>query len=169
MASLQEAMQEYQRHLQKGIIQQAYRGLMDYFGKLRAHFTREHPEFGVSGSIYFGYMDMTYLPLFPEALKKRNLKIAIVFLHEAFRFEAWLSGGNRDVQEEYWKLIRERGWDEYSLSENPRTADSILEKILVKEPDFDDLDALTSQIVEETMGFLRDVEAFFLQHPLQEK
>jgi len=60
MASLQEAIREYHRQLERGIIQHAYRGLMNYFGKLRAHFKNKNPKYGVSGGICYGYMDMTY-------------------------------------------------------------------------------------------------------------
>ena len=98
MGTFQECMVEYKSQLAKGIIQQAYRGLMDYFSDLRTHFQKRFSETEVSGGVYFGYMDMTYFAVIPAFLKQRKLKIAIVFLHEAFRFEVWLSGYNRQVQ-----------------------------------------------------------------------
>ncbi len=77
MGSFPENMNEYRKQLQKGAIQQAYKGLMDYFMDLKAYFKNKYPDYYVSGSIYFGYMDMTYFSFFPESLKQRNLKIAV--------------------------------------------------------------------------------------------
>jgi hypothetical protein len=41
---------------------------------------------------------MTYFAVVPPSLKRRARKIAIVFNYEAFRFEAWLSATNRQLQ-----------------------------------------------------------------------
>jgi hypothetical protein len=148
-------MQEYRAQLQQGAIQQAYRGLMDYMQSLRLTFQKNHPEFTVSGNLYFGYMDMTYFAIIPPLFKERSLKIAVVFNHPAFRFEVWLSGVNRQVQEQVWKSIREAGWEQYPLVADPKSSDAILEHILIQEPDFSDLDLLTSQIERGTLEFIR--------------
>lgn len=87
MKPFSQSIDEYKKQLEKGAIQVAYRGLIQYMMDLRTHFMQKYPEYAVSGSIYYGYMDMTYFSVVPESLKKRNLKAAIVFLHEAFRFE----------------------------------------------------------------------------------
>jgi len=91
MKSFPEAVNQYRKQLKNGAIQQAYRGVMKYIMGLRTHFTKKYPAYAVSGSIYYGYMDMTYFSVFPKSIIDRKLKIAIVFLHEAFRFEVWLS------------------------------------------------------------------------------
>ena len=160
MASLHESMLEYRRQLGKGLIQQAYKGLMAYFMTLRAYLNRKYPDHVVSGSVYNGFMDMTYFSFFPASLGQRKLKIAIVFLHDAFRFEVWLAGVNKQVQSKYWGLIKNSGWDQYHLVATTRSADSILEHILVDDPDFRDLDALTEQIETGTLQFIQDVEDF---------
>ena len=103
---------------------------------------------------------MTYFSFFPKSFKRRNLKIAIVFIHDTFRFEVWLAGVNRDVQAKYWKLIKENDWNKYHISSNPRAVDYIVDHILVDEPDFSDLDTLTKQIERGTLDFIRDVEGF---------
>lgn len=64
---------------------------------LRIHFKNRYPNYSISG-LYQGYLDMTYFAIVPPALKQRDLKIAIVFNYDAFRFEAWLAGTNRQVQ-----------------------------------------------------------------------
>ena len=99
MDSFNANMQEYRRQLEKGSIKEAYRGLMNYFNTLRRHFEKKYPDHFVSGSIYQGYMDMTYFSFTPKTLLAKKLKIAIVYLHEEFRFEVWLIGYNKKIQE----------------------------------------------------------------------
>lgn len=162
MGSFQEYVYEYRKQLEKGAVQKAYKGLMEYIMDLRTYFKNKYPDYFVSGSIYYGYMDMTYFSFFPQSLKDRNLKVAIVFLHEAFRFEAWLAGTNKQVQTEYWKLFKESGWEQYHIVPTTKGADSIIEGILVGNPDFSDLNALTKQIEGETLRFIKDIEGFLL-------
>jgi len=164
MESFQESMNEYRKQLEKGAIQKAYKGLMEYVRDLRTHFRNKYPDYFVSGSIYCGYMDMTYFSFFPKSLKDRNLKVAIVFVHEAFRFEVWLAGFNKQVQQEYWKLFKESGWHQYHLVPTTKGVDSIVEHILVDGPDFSDLDGLTKQIESEILKFIGEVEGFLSKH-----
>lgn len=164
MGSFNKSMDEYKKQLKKGSIQNAYRGLMDYIMDLRTYFNIKYPDHFVPGNIYFGFMDMTYFSFTSRSLKDRNLKVAIVFVHEAFRFEAWLAGVNKNIQEKYWKMIRESGWDQYHLVPEVKGNDAILEHVLVADPDFGDLDALTSQIEKEILKFIEDVEDFLSAH-----
>lgn len=159
MGSFPESMKEYRKQLGKGAIQEAYKGLMEYMMDLRTHFQKKYPDHFVSGSIYYGYMDMTYFSFFPGSLKRRNLKVAIVFVHEAFRFEAWLAGANKQVQTKYWIMFKESDWKKYRVVSTTKGVDSILEHVLVEEPDFGDLDALTKQIESGTLKFIKDVES----------
>jgi len=158
MKSLQENMMEYRKQLKKGVIQKAYLGLMQYMLSLKNHFSTSFPDFAVAGSMYSGYMDMTYFAVVPKSLKDRELKIAIVFVYESFRFEVWLSGRNQQVMSKYWKIIKDRGWDKYTLADQGKWADSILEHVLVDNPDFSDLEALTRQIEQGTLKFIQNVE-----------
>ena len=160
MEPFHECMIEYRKQLEKGMIQEAYKGLMGYIMDLRTHFQKKYPDYVVSGSIYYGYMDMTYFSFFPQSLKQQGLKIAIVFIHEPFRFEVWLAGYNKPTQSKYWKLFKESGWNQYHLVSTTKGADSILEHVLVGDPDFSDLDTLTKQIETATLKFIEDVERF---------
>ncbi|MBM4432180.1 MAG: hypothetical protein FJ026_17800 [Chloroflexi bacterium] len=159
MESLQEYMNEYRRQLAQGAIQKAYRGLMEYIMALRTHWASRYPDDAVS-ALYLGYMDMTYFALFPPAIAARKLKVAIVFVHEAFRFEVWLVGKNRQVQAAYWKLFRDSGWGKYHIAQLAPGVDAIVEHVLVQDPDFGDLEALTAQIESGTLRFIGDVEGF---------
>lgn len=164
MGTFADAMKTYQEQLKVGDIQVAYRGLMDYILALRNHFQAGYPHYSVPGSIYFGYMDMTYFSIVPAALKLRKLKIAIVFLHEPGRFEAWLAAVNKPVQEQYWRMIKDSGWDRYPLVPTNRGADAILEHVLLDRPDFSDLATLTAQLERSTLDFITNVEGFLSRH-----
>ncbi len=164
MESLPEYVKEYRKQLEKGYIQKAYQGLMKYIMDLRTHFKNKYPDYFVSGSIYYGYMDMTYFAFSPESLKKRNLKIAIVFIHDTFRFEVWLAGYNKQVQQKYWKLFKESNWNKYHIVPTTKSVDSIIEYTLVDNPDFSDSDALTKHIEKGTLNFINDIEDFLSNH-----
>jgi hypothetical protein len=165
MTSLKEIMDEYKKQLDRGIIQQAYVGLMEYFGKLRAYLKKKYPKHVITG-IYYGYMDMTYFQFTPESLAKKKLKIAIVFLHDEFRFEVWLAAANKNIQTKYWELVKEKGWNKYRIPTSIKGYDSIVEYILEPSPNFDDLDSLTKCIKEGTLKFTKDVEAFLLENSI---
>jgi hypothetical protein len=164
MKSFHEYIYEYRKQLEKGVINEAYKGLMEYIMDLRTYFKNKYPDYFVSGSIYYGYMDMTYFSFFPKSFKHRKLKIAIVFIHDTFRFEVWLAGYNKQVQSKYWKLFKESDWNKYHIVSSTKGVDSILEHILVDNSDFSDLDTLTRKIEVETLKFIKDVDSFLSIH-----
>jgi hypothetical protein len=55
MGSFHEYMKEYRNQLEKGTIQKAYKGLMEYIMDLRLNLKSRYPDYFVSSSIYFGY------------------------------------------------------------------------------------------------------------------
>jgi len=160
MKSFNEYINEYRKQIEKGNIEEAYKGLMEYIMNLRIHFKNKYPDYFVSGSIYYGYMDMTYFSFFPESLKSKKLKIAIVFIHDKIQFEVWLAGYNKQIQTKYWKLFKESDWNKYHIPSTTKGIDSIIEYTLVDNPDFNDLDTLTKQIERGTLKFIKDVVTF---------
>jgi len=160
MDSFLENIKEYKKQMAKGAVQAAYKGLMKYIMDLRAYFKTRYPEYFVSGSIYYGYMDMTCFSFFPEVLKERKLKVAVVFLHDKFRFEVWLAGYNKQIQAKFWNLMREKNWKKYRLVTSLKGSDSIAEHILADNPDFSNLDNLTKTIEKRTLMFIQDIESF---------
>lgn len=163
MGSFSEYMKEYRKQMERGVIKEAYRGLMEYLMNLRLYFKNKYPNYFV-GALYEGYMDMTYFSFSPQSLKDRKLRIAIVFIHNTVRFEVWLSGYNKVIQTKFWKLFKESNWDKYHIVPTTKGVDSILEYILVENPDFSDLDNLTEQIEKGTLKFVKDVENFLSKH-----
>jgi hypothetical protein len=164
MGSFHEYIDEYRKQLKKGDVQKAYKGVMEYIMELRSYFQNKYPDYFVSGNIYHGYMDMTYFSFSPKPLKAQKLRIAVVFLHEAFRFEAWLAGYNKHVQSKYWNMIKKSGWSEYALVPSIKGADSIIEFILVDNPDFSSPEVLTKQIENAALSFISDIESYLAVH-----
>jgi hypothetical protein len=160
MSSLNQSMQVYKKQLQEGQIIKAYQGLMAYFGELRSHFQKSYPDFDIPANIYYGYMDMTYFAIVPDFLAARQLKIAVVFSHPAFRFEVWLAARNKKIQSQFWKQIQASSWDQYSLTPQGVGVDAIIDHILVEDPDFNDLQELTKIIDIEVMRFIDNLEGF---------
>ena len=156
MASLNECVREYTSQLSKGLIQEAYRGIMTFMSDLRTYLERRHEDYATS-ALYFGYMDMTFFAFTPSSLRSRKLKIAIVFLHRECSFEIWLTANNRQLQADYIELLSHKDTGGYHLSKTGPGVDSIIASPLVEHPDFDALDELKSQIEVGAVEFVRDV------------
>lgn len=160
MKSLNDYIDQYRKQVEKGDIQEAYKGLMGYMMNLRNHFQKKYPEYLVSGSIYFGFMDMTYFSFTPKTLKDKGLKIAIVFIHDEIKFEVWLAGANKQIQLKYWKIFKESHRTPYSIPADTKCVDFIITHNLVDHPDFNDLDNLTKLIEKGTHKFTKDILTF---------
>jgi hypothetical protein len=155
----QKYLEEYRKQLAKGDVKAAYQGLIAYFKELRLTLKNRHPDYFVT-DVQPGQMDVTYLYFFPKTLKRKNLKVVIIFFHGTFRLEVWLAGYNKSVQAKYWKLFKENGYNKYTLAPTPKEGDSILQYTLNDNPDFSNPEALTNQIEIGTLTFIKDVENF---------
>lgn len=164
MESLNREIKEYQRQLSKGHIQKAYTGIMAFMSSLKSYLHDKYPDHFTS-SLYFGYMDMTYFAFTPRHLKEKKLKIAIIFLHEPCRFDAWLAGANRKIQSKIIDQLKNQNIGDYKLSNVNPGVDSIIETVLVEQPDFDMPDMLTHQIERKTLDFIDAMTALLIETP----
>lgn len=156
MKNLNELIEGYTSHLQQGEIQIAYKGIMEFLGKLRAAFIKNHPDYDVS-SIYQGYMDMSYFSLSTKSLKAQGLKIAIVYLHEKRDFEVWLSARNRDIAKEYASILNRNISDDTNVFHDSNNPDAIIECVLTATPNFDDQTALIETIDQGVEKFVTTI------------
>jgi hypothetical protein len=163
MKSSQEDMNSFRIQLKTGSVQKAYRALLRFMMDLRTRFKNRYPKYAVLG-LYQGYMDMTYFAIVPPSFKRRSLKIAVVFNYEAFRFEAWLSGTNRQVQRKYYELVGDSRWTEYRITTPAKGVDSIIECNLAENFDLSDPNSLTASIESKTINFINDIEKFLSDH-----
>lgn len=149
-------IEDYRKQMELGVLPKVYKEIIEYMMRLRTHFKSNFPEY-IVGSFYQGYMDMTYFPVVPLALKNSNLKLAVVFDHSKVRFEIWLSGKNRKIQKEYVDLFKQNELDKnYRFTENP---DSIIEMIVLENSDFANLNNITTEIEKEIIKFIKDITA----------
>lgn len=132
-----------------------YKRTLNYVKELRLHFTKEYPLRFKVGTIYQGSTDYSYFPIKTEPLKKEKLKFVIIINHQKRQFEICLSGQNKEIRKKYWKIFKGSNWKKYHI---PSTSGlSIIESILVENPDFNNLDLLTEQIETKTMEFINEI------------
>lgn len=82
---------DYTRLIRDGRIREAFRRILSFMSTLKTRLEKQHPDHAI-GALYAGTMDMTCFSFTPPALRQRNLKIVLVYLHGENRFEAWLGG-----------------------------------------------------------------------------
>ena len=159
MNTLDKDIRELRKHLSDGSVQRAYKGILMYMSRLRKVFADHKGERSISG-LYQGYFDMTYFALFPDALRERDLKLAVIFNYETFCFEVWLAARNRKIQRQYWELLSNAGYRKHQLVEPAVGIDAIATTVLATDYSMEAEDSLTKQIVEGVTVFERDIELF---------
>ena len=155
--SLSKAMQVYHDALNKGDIQKAYRGILEFMSELRTELEQKYPDY-VFSQVYPGYMDMSYFAITPMEMRTRKLKVALVYLHEANRFELWLSANNRKLQKKWIDVLSQCEDMQYRVSEVGVGIDSIVEYIVHVQPNFDARAALKQSLEMNTLRFIKDME-----------
>ena len=156
MKTLNELIHHYSVLLQQGEIQAAYKGVLDFIGKLRADVVKKYPNYDVS-SIYQGYMDMSYFALSTASLKEKGLKIAIVYQHEKGDFEAWLSARNREISKKFESAVSSILSENANTFHDPNNQDAFVECILVSAPDFEEQAVLMKDIEQGVEQFMNTV------------
>lgn len=154
MKNFSEYVAVYKEQLQKEDIQKAYKGLVKYVMVLKSHFSKELSDKFLFGNISPGYMDFTYFPFFNDFLREQKLRFGIVLNHKKVRFELWLMGQNIEIQRNYWNLLKTSQWNKEQIA-MPKY--SVLEVILVENPDFNELDILTSKIEQEAIILVHEI------------
>jgi hypothetical protein len=160
MDKFTESLGLFRNSLREGWVITAYRGLMEFMMGLRTQFARKYPDHFISGSLYQGYMDMSYFAIAPRSLIEKKLKIAIVFNYPEFQFEVYLIGVNKKVQSRYIQLFRRSGWDKFRIAPSTDGFDFIVAHPLIKNPDFSDLTELSEAIESGVAQFDREIEGF---------
>ena len=166
MGELRGDLEQLRRRLGEGSIQRAYVAIVSYMSGLRTELAASHDEWATAG-LYQGYFDMTYFGVVAPALKSRDLKLAIVFDYQTFRFQVWLAARNREIQRRYWQLLRDGGWPAESLVQPAAGVDAIVAVDAADGLDLDDPASLTTAIERTAVGLLREIEVFLDLHDLR--
>ncbi|MDD2592380.1 MAG: hypothetical protein PHP11_04665 [Erysipelotrichaceae bacterium] len=162
MMNIDELITEYQKQLKEGKIQLAYKGIMEFMSGLRSYINDKYDDLSV-GSLYFGYMDMSYFAITNTILRSKNLKIAVVYLHQDNCFELWLSATNKRLQASYINDFKKLDLKRYKLSKSMPHVDSIIEDRLLVNPKFDDQLGLKQEVSTSLIAFISDISAMLDQ------
>ncbi len=154
MADIKQSLVIYRKHIEYEAFRKAYAYLLKYVMRLRSHFSNHQADKFSVGNVSPGYMDFTYFPFFNDFLRARKLRFGIVLNHQAMRFEIWLMGQNASVQKQYWDILRNSQWNVGCLK-MPHY--SVLESVLIADPDFDNEELLTLQIEKEAIFVVKEV------------
>ncbi|MGL5275046.1 DUF7000 family protein [Myroides sp.] len=146
MENLNKYISIYKEQLQKGDILIAYNELVKFTMRLRTDLIKSLSNQYSFAGILHGYMDFTYFYYSNDFLKGKKLKCGVVLNHVEMRFEVWLLGNTIPIQEKYWELSKNSKWNK-DKTEMPKY--SILEAVLVTNPDFNNLDVLSKEIEEK--------------------
>ncbi|MDY0303657.1 MAG: hypothetical protein RBQ65_03280 [Sphaerochaeta sp.] len=116
--SLNQLISDYTYQLQQGELQFAYKGILEFIGKLRVDFNKQYPQYD-TGNIYQSDMDMSYFSLRTKPLTDKGLKIAVVYLHEKGAFGVWPSARNTKKAKEYETVFDGNSYSTTLLTRTP--------------------------------------------------
>ena len=160
MRNLNDIVAVYQEELRKGDILIAYNELVKFVMNTRTELVKKLEHQYSFAKILHGYMDYTYFYYSNDFLKSKKLKFGLVLNHLEMRFEVWLLGNTIPIQKEYWNLLKSTKWNKDKI-EMPQY--SILEAVIVNNPNFNNLDLLSKeihkemlQVTDEVIGILKN-------------
>lgn len=151
---LNEIVSDYKKSLEKNEVQEAYEELLKYLMRVKTHLEKSLSGQYRFGNISPGYLDFSYFPFFNDYLRKEKLRFGIVLNHKKMRFEIWLMGQNSEIQKNYWEILKNTKWNKQQI-EMPKY--SVLENVIVDNPDFNNLDSLTAEIEKETIRISNEI------------
>jgi len=138
----------YKEQVSKSDIQKTYMFLLKYVMQVKASFEKNFSKEYSCGNVSPGYMDYSYFPFANEYLKGKKLRFGIVLNHSEMRFELWLMGQNKEIQNRYWDLLKASIWNQEHTTK-PQYAE--LEIVLADNPDFENIDVLTADIINRAV------------------
>jgi hypothetical protein len=138
----------YKEQINESDIQKTYTFLLKYLMQVKTSFEKAFSKEYSCGYVAPGYMDYSYFSFTNDYLKNNGLRFGIVLNHNEMRFELWLLGQNKEVQNRYWDILKESKWNE-GLTKKPQYAE--LEIVLVDTPDFENIDKLTADIINRAV------------------
>jgi hypothetical protein len=152
----------YKEQIKNGKVQKAYTFLLKYIMQVKTSFEKSFSKEYSCGYVSPGYMDYSYFSFANEYLRGEKLRFGIVLNHSEMRFELWLMGQNKEIQNRYWDILKSSKWNE-SRTKKPQYAE--LEIVLIDDPNFEKIDELTDDVInravteaEEVIAYLKKLE-----------
>ena len=147
----------YQEQIRKGDIQETYAFLLKYVMQIRASIEKQFSKEYSFGNVFHGYLDYSYFYFSNDYLRSKKLRFGIVLNHNEMRFELWLFGQNKKIQDKYWNILKTSPWNQ---GRTAKPQYSVLETILIDNPDFENIDELTANILKRAMVEVESIIAY---------
>mgnify|MGYP001806460675 CR=1 FL=1 len=144
-------------------MQVIHQELNQFFKSLITYLKRHYIEDYYIGSVFSDNKNIVYFPITPYELKKQKLKIAIVYNLKALRFEVWLAGQNKQIQKHYWEIFKDSDWNTYHIPQSITDSFSIVDSVLIKDPDFNKSEQMIEEIESKSLEFIKEVEEVLKQ------
>lgn len=135
-----------------------YHQLISYMKELRLFFQKEYDITFKLGKVYQGNPNFSYFSLTTDELKKQKLKFVIILNHKELCFSICLSGQNKSIRKKYWKIFKGSNWNKYHLATSIDDSLSIIDQVIVKNPDFNNKISLTKLIEKESLLFISNIK-----------
>lgn len=159
-----EYIKSYKEIIQTTDLQRGYQEFIKFFRYLRIYLEKEFKEYTFTGNIVENNMDYSYFQFTNKELKIKGLKIVIAFVHNKFNYEVWLSGFNRNIQNEYFNTLKNKHQN-YILTNNPNRTDYILKANIIANYDYDNLDELLKEMKTSIAEFINDLKTLWVTLP----
>jgi len=88
------------------------------------------------------------------------LKFVLIFNHVEKSFKICLSGQNKAIRKEYWKLFKINDWNKYILAESIDNSLSIIYHPIEEKLDLENTKVLIKQIETESLKFINEINEF---------
>ena len=153
---LSVCIEEYCSCISQGEFPRAYRGIISALTAFKSSWEAVHSSDRV-GTLYQGYLDMSFVAVLPDALAAERLKISLVFLHPTGQFSLWLTAGNRVIQKSVSDALRAFPLGGYSLCALEPGVDAIISRDLPKPYPFDEPEQLNAFLMQAAESFRADM------------
>jgi len=153
-----QLLMEFKEILKTTNLERSYQEFVSLFSFLRVELEKLMPEYNFQGSIVENKMDYSYFQFTKDSLKKKGLKIVVVFVHRNFCFEIWLSGLNRKFQCKYYDILKNIQIP-FELTDDPNRKDYILKFPLKKDLDISNGEKLVDEIKNAALKLLNYAES----------
>lgn len=140
--SINQRILRYQESINKNDIPSTYKFLIDTMSAIQRNFKLDS---FTAKSVLNGYLDYTYFYFDDGFLRSKGLKLGLILNHQEMKFELWLMGRTKPIQKKYWDVFKASSLN--SLKEMPQWF--IVSIDLETHPNFEDLDALTQNLLQK--------------------
>jgi len=148
----------YQEQIRTGDIQKTYAFLLKYVMQIKASIEKQFSKKYSFGNVFQGYLDYFYFS--NDYLRSKKLRFGIVLNHSEMRFELWLLGQNKKIQDKYWNILKASSWNQ-GRTTKPQYSE--LEIILIDNPDFEKSDELTANILKRAVVEVDRIVAYLVE------